>query len=257
MVFIIPPRSEVGYLDSEIANEGQKVSALSDGQPEGWSPPPQLASVPDWSRIKSIARYFNRSGFKPYPAWLYHPTEPPRVVNDADEAAKLGVCYRRPTDDERQRYGDKDVWDWTAESKWRPTPHGKPKFDPQNPGLGKTYIANTNPQVAQHALVEALIPQVAAAVAAAMQGTGGPAAPVGVKKDEWDEFLAFKAWQKTQETVTKVASEITAEDAGGGTNALADPEAELAFWKGEAIAKNVRIDGRWSLERIKAEVEKA
>src|SRR6266436_1664891 len=139
MAFVLPPKSQVGVLDLEIAGEGQKV-ILSDGEQVAWTPPPPRPVVPDWSQIKSIQQYFNRTGYRVWPSWLYHPTEEARLVKDQDEAAELGVCYREATPDEHNRYGKKHVWDWTNESQWRPTPYHAPKFDPQKPAQGKVYI---------------------------------------------------------------------------------------------------------------------
>lgn len=261
MNFVLPSKSKVGYLDPEIAGEGQKV-ILSDGEQVPWSPPPTRPVMPDWSQIKSIARYFNRKGFQVYPAWLYHPTEEPRIVKNADEAAELGVCFRKATEDERGRYGMESVWDWQEGSLWRPKPHGAPKFDPMKPGQGKTYIATPqNPAVAQHALLEALIPAVAAAVAQSLKATG-PGAPANVEPKEWDEFLQFKAWQKAKDAVNIVADEVEQPTEEQGTddtppppNAL-NPDQERAVWEAEAERKGIKVDKRWGIDRLKSEVEK-
>src|SRR5262245_24120542 len=135
MTFELPPRSAVGYLDPEIAGEGQKV-LLSDGEQVDFSPPPPKPVMPDWSQIKSIRKYFGRTKHAVYPAWLYHPTEPARVVKNADEAAVLGVCYRDATVDERGRYGITHTWDWKDGCLWRAIPYGPPKLDLNNLGQG-------------------------------------------------------------------------------------------------------------------------
>src|ERR1700688_4134504 len=102
--FTLPPRSKVGYLDQEIAGEGQKVM-LSDGEIVGWNPPPENLVIPDYSKIKSLAKYFHRTGGSPYPAWIYHPIEVPRVIKNAAEGEELGIRYRQTTQDERMRFG--------------------------------------------------------------------------------------------------------------------------------------------------------
>lgn len=256
--FVLPPKKQVGYLDPEIAGEGQKV-ILSDGDQVSWTPPPPRPVMPDWSQIKSIARYFNRTGFQVYPAWLYHPTEEARIVKNADEAAELGVCYREATIDERGRYGLSAVWDWKEGSLWRAQPYGPPKFDPLRPGVGKTYQHTPpNPVVAQNAMIEALIPAVAAAVAQSLKASG-PGAPANVDQKEWDEFLQFKAWQKSKDAVAIVADEIASaeqpDEAPAPANAL-NPVQERAVWEAEAERKGIKVDGRWSLDRLKSEVEK-
>ena len=158
MVFVLPPKSAVGVLSAEIAGEGEKI-IMSNGEQVNWTPPPARPVVPDFSGIKSIARYFGRSGYTPWPAWLYHDKEEPRLVKNADEAAELGVCYRETTEDERNRYGKTAMWDWTDESKWRPNPWaGTQKFDAKKNHQGKNVIiGEADPRIGQNELVRALV----------------------------------------------------------------------------------------------------
>lgn len=249
-------RKQVGQLDPEIAGEGQKV-ILSDGEQVSWQPPPPNPVVPDISRIKSIAHYFRKTGFQVYPAWLYHPTEPARVVKNADEAGQLGVFYRKATIDERGRYGVESTWDWDEDCLWRPKPYQVEKFDPNKPGHGKFYQPTPpNPKIAQNELIESLIPAVAAAVAQSLKSEG-PGKPAKIADGEWDEFLQFKAWKQAQATVEKVV-EIAAEDAVGEPvdNAL-NSDQDRAVWLAEAERKGVKVDKRWGLERLKEEILKA
>ena len=265
MVFVLPPKSQVGVLHAEIAGEGETV-LMSDGSEVSWSPPPVQPVMPDWSQIKSIRKYFGRKGHQTWPCWLYHPIEAPRLLKNEHDAAELGVCYRDATADETARTGAKKVWDWKDGCEWRPTPFPKDvRFDPLNAGPGKTFQpAPVNPAVAQNAMVEALIPQVAAAVAQALK-LAGPRSPAHVDPKQWDEFLAFQAWQKTQEVVKTEAvnalliPEIEDEPkAGTATDWDAEnAEAELAAWRAEAEDKGIKIDKRWGLARLKEEVEKA
>lgn len=228
--FELPPKAKVGYLDPEIAGEGQKV-ILSDGTVETWNAPPPKPVMPDWSQIKSIARYFNRQGYQVYPAWLYHPTEEPRLVKNADEAAELGVCYRKATIDEKGRYGVDSVWDWQDGSLWRQKPYeGRTKFDPLKPGTGKTFMpAPRNPASEQSQLLQELIPAVAAAVAKSLNANG-PAAPANIDAKDWDAFLKFKAWQKSAEAVNIVGQELdaTANDPAAATAATSATANALA-----------------------------
>lgn len=255
MVFVIPPKSEVGVLSPEIAGEGERV-VYSDGETMVWNAPPPQPVFPDMSKIKSIARYFNRTGHQVWPAWVYHPTEEPRLLKNQDEGTELGICYREATSDERSRYGMKAVWDWQEGSLWRPTPYsGTLKFDPHKPGQGKTYIPSAPNRVnEQNELVKALIPEVAAAVAQALQ-KNGPSAPASVDAAQWEQFLQFQAYMKAQEAVEVVAQEISG-DAG---NALSGDEQadEREMWESEARRLGLKVDGRWSLDRLKSEIEKA
>jgi len=264
----LPPRSHVGYLDNEIANEGMKV-LHSDGEVVNWTPAPEKLAIPDFSQIKSIRKYFNRTGHIVFPAWLYHPTEEAVVVKDREEALALGVFYRKATMEEKGRYGLTALWDWEPDSQWRPIPYpSKRVIDPINPGAGKNYVHREQSQaVAQHALVEALIPQVAAAVAQALRSSG-PGAPAHVDPKDWDKFLAFQAWQKTQAVVAELAQpelidELPGEEAEGGLDTMlyADTglthEQEMMLWANAAEQKGIKVDKRWGLDRLKAEVEKA
>jgi hypothetical protein len=257
MTFQLPPRSQVGYLDPEVAGEGQKV-ILSDGEQVNWSPPPVAPVMPDWSTIKSIRHYFNRTGYAVYPAWLYHPSEAPRLVKNAQEAAELGVCHREATIDERGRYGLSHVWDWQDDSQWRPKPHGATKFDPANPGQGKFFVATPpNPAIARNELLAELVPAVAAAVATALKSTG-QGAPANIDPNDLDEFLQFQAWKKAQGMIEAATADETTDELpqGSALNALS-PAQERAAWEDEARVKGVKVDKRWSLDRLKAEVQKA
>jgi hypothetical protein len=269
MAFVLPPKSQVGVIDPEISGEGQKVEYNSAGEQVSWSPPPPQPVMPDWSRIKSIARYFQpRTNIQSWPAWLYHPTEGARIVKNQHEAAELGVCYRKATDDEKGRYGRDYVWDWREDSLWRPTPYeAQRKFDPNNPGPGKTYVASPpSPRIAQNDMIAALIPAVAAAVAQSLKASG-PTAPANVDPKQWEAFLQFQAWQKTKDVVETVVKEEEPREIDRRDDteppddepalAALSPEQERPLWLEEAERKGVKVDGRWSLARLKAEVEKA
>jgi hypothetical protein len=259
MAFVLPSKRDVGYLDPSIAGEGAKV-ILSDGEVIHYNPPPPKPVMPDWSTIKPIRHYFNRTDFRVWPAWLYHPKEQPRLVKNQDEAAELGVCYRESTVDEKGRYGRDHVWDWRDDCQWRPQPWpGTQKFDPSKAEQGKTYIAApVNPTIAQNELAALLIPQVAAAVAQALKASG-PAAPASVDPAQWEQFLQFQAWQKSTEVVgdaVQQAAQAPTLGLQGGASSLT-PDAERAAWEAEAIRKGITVDKRWGLERLKSEVEKA
>jgi hypothetical protein len=206
---------------------------------------------------------------------LYHPDEAPRVIKNAQDAAELGVCYRDATADETARSGVTKMWDWKDDCKWRPTPFPKDiKFDPLKAGPGKTFQPTAvNPALAQNAMIEALIPQVAAAVAQALK-LSGPGAPATVEPKQWDEFLAFQAWQKTQEAVKEPGIVLNALTEAlkmpiensmepNGLNPDYEPvngedeAATIAAWRQEAEDKGIKVDKRWGLARLKEEVERA
>ncbi len=253
-------------LAAEIADEGFKVLGaeairLSNGDVVAYTPPPPKLAMPDMSEIKSIRHYFGKMGFRPYPAFLFHKDGREMMVSDAKMAGEYGIVYRETTQDERNRYGVRHMWDWEAECFWRPTPWTEPKFDPKNPGAGKNLIWSApDPKIAQNDMIAEMIPQVAAAVAAALKASG-PAAPTNVSASDWDDFLAFKAWKEAQKVVTEVVEETIdqtmAEDDEPEAQSAMPEEMEKNIWRGQAERLGIEIDGRWSLKRLKAEVEKA
>jgi hypothetical protein len=245
----IPPRAKIGYLDREIAGEGESV-VLSDGEPVSFNAAPIKAAVPDQSGIKSIQRYFHRVGFTPFPCWIYHPTNDPKMVLDQTEASEYGVIYRKTSADERARYGREHMYDWRDDTEWRPTPFPKDvKFNPSKQYAGKNVIwpEKTGASM-QDALIEKLIPQVAASVAAALK-LSNPSAPASVDEKDWSAFQEFMAWKKAGEATREAVQDVV-ED-----NALATDERTL--WLTEAETRGVKVDKRWSTERIKSEVEAA
>ena len=264
--FYIPPKSEVGYLDPDIANEGMRAIDIPDLESGvNWQPPPQKLCIPDLSQVKRLAKYFGRTNFPIYPAWFYHPTDEPRLLRNAQDAETMGIRYRKATPDESMRYGLKNVWDWDAGCLWRPVPYDKPtRLDRRNLPAGKELVyERVDSTVQQHELVKALIPEVAAAVAKAMQGKGGPSTPASVNPKEWAEFQEFMAWKKSAEVVTALAEDADADNddvPAMKLNAFAQPISEAeekALWVKEAESRGIEIDKRWSASRIKDAIEKA
>lgn len=248
-------------LSSEIADEGQKV-LLSDGSEVSWTPPSANPTIPDWSKIKSLARYFHRTGFEPFPAWFYHPSGEQRIFKDREEAFKAGILFRKATFEEKGRYGRDFVWDFEPNSPWSPIPYPDTlTFDPNNPGHGKTVVARPpDPKIAQNELLAELIPTVVAAVTTALKGGGQVNAPANIDPGEWDEFLAFQAFKKTQQALGEGAENETrlrgphSPNAHEAAMAAIQPDIERAEWETKAKEAGIRIDGRWSLERLRKEV---
>ena len=261
----VPPRSQVGRLSTDL-DEGMKVT-LSDGEQVSWNPPPANPVIPDLSKVKQLAKYFNRGGFQPYPAWFYHPTEEPTICKTPEEAAEIGVGYREATEEERQRFGLRALWDWNDDSPWRPKPWpGTTRFNPNKPGPGKNYIPATQSHAqTQRDLADDLIPRVAAAVASALHGSGGPSKPAALDDAEWQEFIAFQAWKKTKEAVADLAHEERPSGMAGAVGVEDHPDVleaialndEHKAWSAEAERLGVKVDKRWGLERLKTEVAKA
>lgn len=261
-------------LDPDIAGEGGKVVGdplntrviLANGDQVAWTPPPEKLIIPDLSNVKSLRHYFGSRGHQVYPAWLYHKDGRSLLAKDSKEAGEVGIVFRQATQDERNRYGLKTVWDWEEDCLWRPNPWAEPKFDPANPGAGKEVVYKApDPKIAQHALISDLIPAVAEAVARSLKANG-PAAPANVDPAQWEQFLEFAAFKKAQEAVTQAAAEVidpafeeaqdellTPEDRAA--NALS-PEQDRFVWEAEATRLGIKVDKRWGADRLKAEIEK-
>jgi hypothetical protein len=255
-------KNNKAVLSSEIAGEGTKV-LLSDGSFSEYTPPPEKPVIPDLSHIKSIKHLFGVRPYKVYPAWLYHPTDQPVIVRTDEEAAKYGLGYRDATIEERGKYRVEKLWDWTDDTKWRPEPWpGTLGFDKKRPGTGKTFVPEEiDPITARNALLDAVIPAVTAAVLAGMKGNG-PQAPAHVDKSQWEAFLAFQAFQKSAEAIQEIKETIASTPAAvAEEEEIPDnripPADERRLWEAEAERKGIKVDGRWSLERLKSEVEKA
>ena len=251
-------RGSVSALDPEIAGEGRRVE-LSDGDAINWTPPPIEPVIPKFDQIKQIRHLFGRTGKQVWPAWLYHKSEPDRLVKDQAEANALGVYHRVATESERNKYGIQTLWDWDDESLWRPTPYPK-GFDPRHPGTGKTVIhAQPDAGQVQNAMVATLVPQVAAAVAQAMKAAGNASAPANIDPSEWEAFLRFKSFQEADKAVrATVAAETEGDDQEPPTTpASTAADNERTGWIAEAERLGVTIDRRWATHRIIEAIEKA
>lgn len=251
---LYPDVKSVGYLDPEIANEG--IAADAEWQPE-MTPP----NIPSYAGIKSIKKYFPQfTGrpyqHKPFPAWLYHPTQKPKLVQTAEQANALGVQWRATTNEERAEFGVTHRWSSTGE--WRARPYNT-DFDPKNPGVGKNLVYGTmTPADAQSQMITSVVAAVMAQMAKVAPTTAPAADP------EYVEFQAFKAWKALQSVdADPVAPELTE----APVEEIADePEAEasnalLGSSEKEILIKiandrGLKVDGRWSAERLRAELEK-
>jgi hypothetical protein len=223
-----------GYLDPVIANEGTRV-ILSDGSEISFNPPPVKPVIPDWSEYKSIRHYFTRTDYHFFPTWLYHPTEEPVIAQNAQEAfEKYGVHLLERTDDEQAQFGG-GKYRWLFDRQWRTTPYDKKaKFDALNPGANKNYVPTApNPQIAQHALIE----QVVAAMSSGQ-----------------NEFL-----KNLLTAMGIVPANHTSQQEVSAAPALnASPvDDERVVWEAQAKELGLKVDGRWSLDRLKKEVTAA
>lgn len=227
------------YLDPEIAGEGTKV-IHSDGSTVTFNPPPVQAAIFDYSKVKSLQKYFNRTDFQFFPTWVYHPDGRSEIAKNAEECAtKYGIRLLKRTDEEKAKYGGGDYrWEFHENSEWRPVPFGPKKFDPDNPDTGKIFVPKApDPKIAQHELI--------AQVVQAMQGGQ-------------NDFLLklLSAMQASGATQAMPAEPKTAilEDQ---LPPLGSQKSAKEHWQEVAEAEGVKIDKRWSIDKIKSAIVKA
>jgi hypothetical protein len=252
------------YLDPEIAGEGEAVDPNI-----AWVEPPPKPVIPDISQVKTIRKYFGRppGAGGMWPAWLYHATEKARILPTPEDARKLGVVRRKASEDEKLQFGAAEwLWDWVRpdhpiealrgpDQGWRPAPLREMKHDPRKLDIhnlphSKNYVPTApNPAIAQNAMIAELVPTVAAAVASALKSEKGIEKPAHIDEKEWDEFLAFQAFKKTTQVVEKTTGPLSAKPAKA-----AETADEKELWLEAAEQRGVKIDKRWSLERLKKEV---
>lgn len=254
-----------GFLDPEIASEGLKAVdkiILSDGEQVAWAPPQAKPVIPDWSQNKSIAHYFGRVGYQTWPCWFYHPTEKEVLIKDAKEAfERFGIQRRKATDRERAQFGAGEwVWDTPDGCLWQSQPYPKNvpgKFDPNIGAQGKNYVPRApDPQIAQHALIEQLVTamqggqnQFLGQLIAAMGGRppaapGAAGVPEGIDAADWKEFQEFQEFKRQRACIP-----VSTMD-----GRPAEPDGEKAEWIAKAEECGIKIDRRWSAEKIRNHV---
>jgi hypothetical protein len=248
----------VEYLDPELAGEGIHAE-------QQWTSAVDEARIPDYKGIKSIAKYFPQFTGRPYqhqtfPCFLYHPTKDKVLVGDVKDGEglvvakaatiakeKYGCEYRKSTYDEVAQGFPPYRWSYTGD--WRAQPFEKDKkFNPAKPETGKHVVTGKEPAMAPADLVAATV---AAVLAALNEQKVDPAISSGAIPVDEAELAAFKAWKNSM--VPQAASDAPA-------NALSMPaedREEWDLWAEEAKAKGVKVDRRWSLDTLKAAVEKA
>lgn len=256
---VVSKGAQKAYLDPEIAAEGTKV-ILSDGTEITYNPPPAKAVIPDISEIKSLRKYFNRTDYFFFPTWMYHPTQPPAIAKNAEEAwTNFGVRLLERTDLERRQYGGgKYRWEMTKDWSTQPYDETPEPITPLNVGHGKNLVTGApDPLAAQNTLVANLIPTVTAAVVTALKASGQGAAPSHIDQKEWDEFLAFQAFKKTQAALDEQEGPLRGPRESNAHEAAMDtlrPDIERTEWETKAKEAGIKIDGRWSLDKLRKHV---
>lgn len=230
----------VEYLDPEIANEGLRADMPVEGQ---WTPGGEFQPfidppvIPDYSFVKQkgmehLRRLFpQHSGIayvhQAFPVWAYHKTEPARLLRTEQHALEHGMRYIKKT----------KSFDVTGE--WSDEPFHNPKLDMNAPGAGKN-VVKKGEAGSQADMIAAVVAAVMAKVAPQATGNALVGTP-NVSDPDYAEFLAFKAWKDGAKPKTEVQL---------------SPSDEKAALVKIAEDSGVKVDKRWSIDNIKAELDK-
>lgn len=235
------------YLDPEIANEGELAMLPGEGTPA----PMDAPHIPDYSWViakDKIAKYFRKFvpyHHKAYPTWVYHPTEEPRLLEDRytredpprliksakDQAADLGVIFRKTTPEELAQGFPATRWEFKGD--WRTTPY---KVANRSNAYGKTMPPPSQTEVIATAVATAMRAAgsangsadiIGATVAAVMAALGKVQTPSTADPAHAMENLTVKTVSEEKAALTKVAEE-----------------------------SGIKVDKRWSTDRLKAELDK-
>src|ERR1041385_3731288 len=226
----------VEYLDPEIANEGMSANNWVPGDwtnapagaDEEWQPdidPPHINDYAAFKKHKHYRQYFRPYRYVPFPAWMYHSVHEPKIVKSRDEVLALGP-------------------------KWSPTPL-KLRVDM----TGKSLPVKNDTQKLTEALVAGLLkqPMPAAAAGGGIDATAIAAIVAAV--------LAAMPQQASQEAAPAPAAPDPAKmmppEFVDTATADANPERDAIERKALlelAEKESIKVDGRWSNQRIKKEL---
>jgi hypothetical protein len=201
----------IEYLDPSIAGEGESAN---NWQPGAWTnapstadeeyqpdiEPPHINDYAAFKKHKHYRQYFRPYRYIPFPAWMYHRTQEPRLVKSKEEVIALG-------------------------QEWSPTPI-KPRVDM----TGKSLPTKSDTQ----RLTEAL--------AAGLTDKKPDADPASIAAIVAAVMSAMQPMLQAQQPTAAAA--------------LAEPEdaAEREEMLKLAAEQGVKIDKRWSNDRIKKEL---
>lgn len=216
---------KIQYLDPEIANEGERADAafVAPVRPHVW----------DYAQLKEhphYGQYFvpRPAASAPWPAWIYnHKTGESKIVKDAKEALQYGVGFNK-----NLRHPD---YEWTGDWQAEPPKDSKPNIH----DTGKTVVGVSAERSTADSMTKIL-----QKLAEGKSGSDvSPAIAEAISADkDYQEYLAFKR------------ARAAAQPEAGAETPTVD-EKELLI--GLAKEKEIHIDKRWSLERIKSELDKA
>lgn len=212
----------IEYLDPEIANEGSHADAGFDLEP---------AHVWDYAPLKAdkkYKKYFQPHQYIKYPADFYHADGRTQRVHTDEEAAELGC---RP---------HKNVW--ICEGEWHDDEAVAHKLKINFHAAGKNLIVASAQQSA--AGTNELLGQLVAQMA-----KGQSSVPSNDVMLVLTGILQQMQIQNGVKPVEAPKTEVTTEEL--------PPVDEKALLIEAAASRDIKIDKRWSLDRIKTELDKA
>jgi hypothetical protein len=210
---------------NEALTEGIHVDKWSPGDwattpnyaDDEWQPdidPPRINDYAAFKKHKHYGQYFRAHRYQAFPAWVYHKTLEPKIVNSKEEVLALGP-------------------------EWSPTPN-KPRIDM----TGKSLPVKTETQV--------LGEVIARTMASKQQGSGAvdPATIAAIVA------AVMASFPQNNPTPAQKAAAIVALDEVGSPeevfSAFKDIERDALIELAET--NNVKVDKRWSNDRIKKEL---
>jgi hypothetical protein len=220
----------IEYLDPEIANEGQRADDAFVV-----SPKPHVWDYAPLKEHKHYGKYFAPKPFREWPAVIYnHKTGEEKTVGDAGAAARYGVSYNRDT-----RFPH-----YVCTGDWKDEPKSQ-KIDFK--AAGKSLVTASAAQSTSDTMTEIL--------KRLIESNTAPSSAMAEDK-EYQDYLAFKRMQASAPKEVVVVAEPVIE--------RSEPEEEFELSEGDqkeilvglAKEKGIKADGRWSLDRLKAELDK-
>jgi len=165
----------------------------------------------------------------------------------AEIAKEMGIEWRQSTREEQIQGYKEWRWVYSGDTQWRAQPWIVKKFDPANPDPGKTYEPPKEQSSAQMAQMASAI---VATVMAEMETRNRKSDGLPSIKDdpEYGDFLAFKAWKRSQETQQREILQNTDQMVSSGEIKEQDQREVFLNLAEEA---GVKVDRRWGLDRIK------
>lgn len=209
----------IEYLDPEIANEG--VSADSPV-------PMEPAHVFDYAPLrthKTYAKYFAPHTYQRYPAIFYHKNGKQRAVTNHEEASELAGV--RPI-----------KGGWVCDGEWFDSEADAHVVKSPLDGAGKSLVAASATQVAggTNEIMAAILQKLTDGGVPSSKAVPAIAAAMA-EDEEYQAYLAFKRMRDAKP-------------------AEPGPIDEKALLIEAAASRDIKIDKRWNIDRIKEELDK-